>query len=145
MFDIRSSEFSNCWSSESSRPRSLTTSGRLNPAGHGIRPPVDQIPAGILLDSGQSGQNGQDPAGYDRIRPLIQPDPVKISRRMLPDSGDICETLIFAFLNFFVRTKHRKIFSRKSFFLKMISSKSFYVETNGASVLVCWRYEIFGA
>jgi hypothetical protein len=52
--------------------------------------------------------------------------------RTLPDSGDNCQTLIFAFRNFFVRTKHRKIFSRKSFFLKMISSKSFYVETNGA-------------
>jgi len=46
--------------------------------------------------------------------------------RTLPDSGDNYQTLIFAFRNFFVRTKHRKIFSRKSFFLKMISSKSFY-------------------
>jgi hypothetical protein len=36
----------------------------------------------------------------------------------LPDSGGICQTLIFAFCNFFVRAKHRKIFSRKSFFLK---------------------------
>jgi hypothetical protein len=43
--------------------------------------------------------------------------------RTLPDSGDICQTLIFTFRNFFVRTKHRKIFSRKSFFLKIISSK----------------------
>jgi len=48
----------------------------------------------------------------------------------LPDSGDNYQTLIFSFRNFFVRTKHRKIFSRKLFFLKMISLKSFYVETN---------------
>jgi len=93
MFDIRSSEFNNCRSSESNWRRSPTTSGCRYPAGTEIRPPADQIPAGILLDSGQagrlwpkrlgsnriwtdpaidparSGQNGQDPAGYDPICP----------------------------------------------------------------------------
>jgi hypothetical protein len=43
--------------------------------------------------------------------------------RTLPDSGNSC---IFASRNFFVRTKCRKIFWRKSFFLKMISLKIFY-------------------
>jgi hypothetical protein len=38
--------------------------------------------------------------------------------RTLPDSSDSC---IFTFRNFFVQTKRRKIFSKKIFFLKMIS------------------------
>jgi hypothetical protein len=43
--------------------------------------------------------------------------------RMLPDSGDSC---LFALRNFFVQAKYWKVFSRKSFFLKLISSKIFY-------------------
>jgi hypothetical protein len=107
-----------------------------------------------VIDPAVSGQNGRDPPGSGRIRPLIRPDPEDSGLnpailagsgqtfspesgngdQTLPNSGNNYQTFIFAFRNFFVRTKHRKIFSRKSFFLKMISSKSFYVETNGALV-----------
>jgi hypothetical protein len=148
--------------------QNLAIAGRWNPAGAGvrqhlvagiqpapesvhrksagIRPLTDQIPTGILPDSGQAagfGQNGLDPAGSGRIWPKrpgsrrFRLDLAKMAGsgqtflpesdngdRTLLDSGDICQTLIFAFRNFFVPTKHRKIFSRKS--LKMISSKSFY-------------------
>jgi hypothetical protein len=45
--------------------------------------------------------------------------------RTLPDSGGNC---FFVFCNFFVRAKRLKIFLRKSFFFKMISSKIFYYE-----------------
>jgi hypothetical protein len=45
----------------------------------------------------------------------------------LPDSGGNC---IFAFRNFFVQSKHRKIFLEKSFFIKMIFSKIFYDENH---------------
>jgi hypothetical protein len=56
------------------------------------------------------------------------------SDRTLPDSGGCCQILIFAFRNFFVRAKCRKIFSRKSFFfLKMISPKIFYGENHFTS------------
>jgi hypothetical protein len=104
-----------------------------------IWPDPDTDPAG-------SGQNGRDPAGYDRIRTLIRLDLTKMtgirpdmtgsgywSGRIWPGTevscrnpailagsgptcspdsgdGDIC---IFTFRNFFVRTKRRKIFSRK--------------------------------
>jgi hypothetical protein len=84
--------------------------------------------------------NGRDPVGYDWIQ-RSPPESVQTCSpessngdRTLPDSGKSC---IFPIRNFFVRTKHRKIFSRKLFFLKMISSKNilrrkpFYVETNG--------------
>jgi hypothetical protein len=62
--------------------------------------------------------------------------------RTLPDSGYICQTLIFVFYNFFVQVKSRKIFSRKSFFLMlrlfrrkmvsivMVSTKSFKKNNN---------------
>jgi hypothetical protein len=46
--------------------------------------------------------------------------------RTLSNSGGICQTLIFAFRNFFVRAKRWNIFLKKSFFLKMISPKIFY-------------------
>jgi hypothetical protein len=117
-------------------------SGRIWPK----RPGSGRIWTGPAIDPAGSGQNGRDPAGSGRIRPLIRPDPENSGLnpailagfgqtfspesgngdRTLPDSGDNYQTLIFAFRTFFVRTKHRKIFSRKSFFLKMISSKSFY-------------------
>jgi hypothetical protein len=55
--------------------------------------------------------------------------------QMLPDSGDNC---IFPFRNFFVRTKRRKIFSKKIIFFEndfvenILQRTPFYVETNGA-------------
>jgi hypothetical protein len=51
--------------------------------------------------------------------------------RTLPDSGD---SYIFTFRNFFVRAKRRKIFSKKSFFLKIISSKIFFISRNKHSI-----------
>lgn len=184
MFDIRSSEFNNCRSSDpvgagvrqhpvvGNLPASK--SGRRNSAGAGIRRPEPNsgrirpdldgsghYPAG-------SGQNGRDPAGSGWVRPLTRPDLAKTAGirpdpedsglnpailagsgqtfspksgngdRTLPDSGDNYQTLIFAFRNFFVRTKHRKIFSKKIIFSEndfveiILRWKSFYVETNGA-------------
>jgi hypothetical protein len=80
-----------------SRWNPIGAGARQHPAA-GIRPPADQIPAGILPES---GQNGRDPAGIrlliwqdlarnDLIRPdpkdsgwnpAILEDPVKLSRR----------------------------------------------------------------
>jgi hypothetical protein len=72
--------------------------------------PDPESSAGI----GQSGQTYSPESGN--------------GNRTLPNSGDSCQTLIFTFGNFFVQAKYRKIFLRKSFFLKMISSKIFYDE-----------------
>jgi hypothetical protein len=107
--DIRLSKFSNCRQSKSNRRGSPTTSDRRYSAGPGCRPPDSsriwpKRPGSVQTFSPES--NNCD--------------------RMLPDSSGICQTLIFAFCNFFVRAKHQKIFSRNSFFLKMISSKLFY-------------------
>jgi len=133
-FDIRLPEFGNARSLESKRHWNLATSDRQNPAtsGHRHQMPTDQIPA----------ETGRNPAGSDRIRPLIRPDLAQMAwirpdltrskgvrtesgngDRTLLDSGDSCN---ITSRNFFVRTKRRKIFSRKLFFLKMISSKIFY-------------------
>jgi hypothetical protein len=96
-----------------------TGNGRLsNPDGTGIR----QHPATRILPVPESGRICMDPAtdhaGSDR-------DSKESGNgdRTLPDSDDSC---IFSFCNFFVRTKRRKIFSKKYFFLKIISSKIFY-------------------
>jgi hypothetical protein len=59
---------------------------------------------------------------------------------MLPDSGDSC---IFTSRNFFVRTKRRKMFSRKLFFLKMISSKIFYDENHFTSKQTVHKSQLF--
>jgi hypothetical protein len=99
----------------------------------GIRPGYGRIWTDPAIDSAGSGQNGRDPAGAGRIQPLIRPEPEDSGLnptilagsgqtflpesgngdRTSPDSGDNYQTLIFTFRNFFVRTKHRKIFSRK--------------------------------
>jgi hypothetical protein len=156
MFDIRLSEFSNCRSSESNRRRRPTTSGRRYPAG----PRIWQESGRLLPDLAKT-------AGYDRIRPLIGLD-LEDSNRIwldpaidpagsgqtfspesdngdwtLPDSGGICQTLISEFCNFFVRAKHRKIFSRKSFFLKMISSKLFYEGNHFTSKQTEHKWKMF--
>jgi hypothetical protein len=94
-----------------------------------------------------SGQNDRDPAGYDKIRPLIWPDPEESGQtylsesgngdRTLPDSGSICQTLFFAFRNFFYASQTLKnifekiIFSENDFAENILRRKSFYVETNG--------------
>jgi hypothetical protein len=96
--------------------------------------------AGSATDSAESNQNGQDPAGYDMIRSDLTGSGGVLSEsgqicwpkssngdRILPDSSDSC---IFSFRNFFVRPKRRKIFSRKLFFLKLISSKIFNDENH---------------
>jgi hypothetical protein len=104
-------------------------------------------------DPAEFGQNGRDPPGYDRIRKSlagIRPNllaGIRQWRPDVPDFGGIYHTLIFAFRNFFVQAKRRKIFSRKSFFKKndfdenILRQKSFYVETNGAleTVLGMWQ------
>jgi hypothetical protein len=69
-----------------------------------------------------------DQAGSGRFRPYLAKtagirSDSEVSDRTLPDSGGICLTLIFEFCKFFVRAKHRKIFS-----LEMISPKLFYDE-----------------
>jgi hypothetical protein len=133
-------------------------------------PHLRQMPVGILSNLAKtvgirpalagSGQNGRDLARYDMIRPLILSDPEAsgwnpaiLARscqtfssesgncyRTLSDSSDICQTLIFAFCNFFVRAKHRKIFSKKIIFSEnnfveiILRRKSFYVKTNGALI-----------
>jgi hypothetical protein len=117
-FDIRLSESGNGWSSKFRPGQNPASSGHRNTVVAGIRPPS---PDTVKPDSGQnwpesghdqnpagSGQNGRNPAGSSQT----------CSSELLPDSGDSC---IFAFRNFFVRTKRSKIFSRKSFFLKIIS------------------------
>jgi hypothetical protein len=85
-----------------------------------------------------SGQVGRDPAGYDLIRPdqevsghygWIQSNFLAGIRRRLPDVAGFRQHLPnsdFAFCNFFVQAKHRKIFFEKIIFLKIISSKLFY-------------------
>jgi len=98
-------------------------------------------------------QAGQIPAKMAGIRPLIRSVLVKMAGIRLdltgsgnvqpktensdetsPNSGNNC---IFRFRDFFVRTKRRKTFSRKLFFLKndfienILRRKPFYVETNG--------------
>jgi len=85
--------------------------------------------AKIRPDLDGFGQNGWDLAGSGRVR-LDSGQTYSLEfdnrDRSLPDSGGICETLIFACRNFFMRAKRRKIFSKKSFFFKMISLKIFY-------------------
>jgi hypothetical protein len=86
-------------------------------------------------DSPESGQNGWDLIGsrvvrlefghFGRIRPNLLTESCN-GNQTLPDSGDSHHTLIFAFHNFFVRAKRRKIFSRKLIFLKIILPKIFY-------------------
>jgi hypothetical protein len=49
--------------------------------------------------------SGQDSAEYDLIRPESG-HLAGSGQTFLPDSGNICQTLIFAFRNFFVRTKY---------------------------------------
>jgi hypothetical protein len=48
----------------------------------------------------------------------------------LPDSGNICQTLIFAFCNFFRASQTPKNIFEKIIFLKIISSKLFYDENH---------------
>jgi hypothetical protein len=101
MFDIRLSEFSNCRSSESNRARvrQHLVAGTLPATRFRLEYcRIPDKPAG-------SGQNSRDLAidlaGSGSFRPEFGN-----GDRMLSDSGDICQTLIFAFCNFFVRTKH---------------------------------------
>lgn len=127
--------------------RNPATSGYWNNAGVGIRPPeycrhrnpatsghCRRMPADqILAESGRNPamvKSRPDLAKMAGIRlNLIGSGGVLLESgnddRTLPDSGNNC---IFTFRNFFVRTKRRKIFSRKFFFLKMISLKIFYNE-----------------
>jgi hypothetical protein len=122
MFDIRLSE--------SSRRRSLTTSGSRNPATDG--PNFGRNIVGFR----PSRQDLAKTAGYDRIRPLIRKIPAESGQtfspefgngdRTLPDSGDICQTLIFHFVIFSYEPNTEKYFRENHFFLKMISTKSFY-------------------
>jgi hypothetical protein len=82
--------------------QNLAIVGRRDPVGAGVRqhPVAGNLP---VLESGHR---------QTKLRLEICRIPAKLAG-----------SLIFAFHNFFKRTKHRKIFSRKSFFLKMISSK----------------------
>jgi hypothetical protein len=85
----------------------------------GIRPDLTKS-RGVLLESGQtcSPESGDGDL-------------------TLPDSSNSC---IFSFRNFFMRTKHRKIFSRKLFFFEIdfveniLLWKPFYVEINRALI-----------
>jgi hypothetical protein len=106
---------------------------------------------GSATDPAESGQNGQDPAGYDLIRPDLTGSGGVLSEsgqicwlesgngdQMLSDSGD---SWIFSFRNFFVQSKRQQIFLRKLFFFEIdfvkniLQWKSFYVETNGALIM----------
>jgi hypothetical protein len=101
-----------------------------------IRSPVSgrrlHMPAEILSDSDQPSQIGRDPAILIGSGQTFSPESGN-DDQTLPDSSGICQTLIFGFCNFFVRAKHRKIFSKKLFFLKIISSKLFYDENHFTS------------
>jgi len=123
--------------------QNLAIIGCRNRVGAGVR----QHPVAGILSAPESGHRRTkfrpNLAGSGRFRLLAGFRSIFLNGdRTFSDSGDICQTLIFAFRNFFVRTKHRKIFSRKSFFLKMISSKSFYVETNGTLMCACFLFFI---
>jgi hypothetical protein len=65
-------------------------------------------------------------------------DPAGSGQTFLPDSGNICQTLIFAFRNFFRTNQTPKnivekiIFSENDIVEIILRRKSFYVETNGA-------------
>jgi hypothetical protein len=86
--------------------------------------------AGIRPDLIGFGGVWQESGHFGRIRPNMFPESSDDGGRTLPDSSD---GSIFAFRDFFVRTKRRKIFSRKLYFLKMISSKIFYDENHFTS------------
>jgi hypothetical protein len=132
IFDCHNLVIVDCWNPIGAGVRQHPVIGILPEFGH-------QIPAGILPDSGQNGRIWIDPATEQAgsgqnswILPLIGPDPVKLSRRNPATVTGRCRILAaFAklwflhFVIFFVRAKHRKIFSRKFYFLKMILSKLF--------------------
>jgi hypothetical protein len=129
MFDIRLPESSNSRSSESRRHRNPATSGHQNIDCAGLR----RLPATVAKckrtrfrpklvriqpwsEAGRIWPIWPKFGYFGRIRPnmfaIIRQRPSN-SYRTLQDSDDSC---IFAFRDFFVRTKCRKIFLKKLFF-----------------------------
>lgn len=84
-FNIQLLESDNSLSSESSKRWNSATSGHRNPADAGIqRHPITVARVGGPdSNHGQkptrSGQNGRDPARFDRIRPFFWPDLVNMA------------------------------------------------------------------
>jgi hypothetical protein len=115
-FDIRLLESGNGRSLESKRRRNPTTSGYRSTAG-GSDSDRNWPKSDHSQKPARSGQNGRNPSGSDRIR--------RSSAEIRPN---ILVTVAFSLFVIFSCEPN----ARKSFFLKMISLKIFYIETNGA-------------
>jgi hypothetical protein len=113
MFDIQLPEFSNGRLSKSRQRQNPAIFGHWNTDGAGIRQHLATVVECWRI----------------KFRPkLVEIRPTCSSEsdngdQTLPDFGGSC---IFTSPNSFMRTKCQKVFSRTSFFLKMISSKIFY-------------------